>query len=141
MSAPLRHISAIRDRLIGSPDLVALVPATQVYLSYIFGPIEVAYPCIALSQVSSNRGVWAPYVLDPAIVQVDMFTKGDTGLRDVATIAELVDSLLHNGQALTSNSGACVAQIRRIWGNTPLWQEDVDAWRMTFRYNVHVFNF
>jgi len=141
MSAPLRHISAIRDRLIGSPDLVALVPANQVYLSYIFGPVEVAYPCIALSQVNANRGVWAPYVLDPATVQVDIYTKGDTGLNDAATIGELVDALLHNQQALTSNNSACVAQIRRIWGNTPIWQEDVDAWRMTFRYNVHVFNF
>src|SRR6185437_2662966 len=141
MSAPLRHISAIRDRLIESPDLVALVPAAQVYLSYIFGPVEVAYPCIALSQVNANRGVWAPYVLDPATVQVDIYTKGDTGLNDAATIGELVDALLHNQQALTSNNSACVAQIRRIWGNTPIWQEDVDAWRMTFRYNVHVFNF
>lgn len=141
MSQPLRHLAAIRARLIGSPDLVALVPTNQVYLSSIFAAVEVAYPCIALSQVDGNRGVWAPYVLDPTTVQVDMYAKGDSGQNDVVTIAELVDSLLHFQKQLTSTNSACFAEIRRTWGNTPMWQEDVDAWRMTHRYLVRVFDF
>jgi hypothetical protein len=141
MAQPLRHLAAVRSRLLSSPDLAAIVPAGNIYLSYIFAINQVQYPCIALSQGDGNRGVWVPYVLDPLTMQVDIYAKGDAGQMDVLNISELVDSLLHNQKALTSTNSACFAEIRRTWGNSPQWQDDVDAWRITHKYLIRVFDF
>lgn len=138
MPGPLRHIAAILTRLKGDPALTVLVPAAQITLSYLFTQAEVIYPCVVVGQSDGNRAVWSANVLDPATLQVDCYDKNSP--TEAATIAALVANLLHKQEQHISTSEACVKECRVTWQNSPMWDDDVNAWRVTTRYLLRVFD-
>ncbi len=138
MVNPLRHIAAVRGRLINDPTLSAIVPAAQIYMGYQFQASEVVYPCVAIDQSDGNRGVWSVNVLDPASLQIDCYDKNNP--TEAGRIASLVATLLHKAEQYVSTSEACFKEIRQTWGNSPMWDDDVNAWRVTLRFLIRVFD-
>lgn len=145
MANALRHLAAIRTRLLSSPTLVAMLATTEapdnlpaIYLSHIFDvpDHEVAYPCITVAQPDAERAVWAPKLWNPARIQIDCFSK--TNQFDPSTMAELVEELLHTDKTRTSTAEACFHEIREVFANTAFWDKDTNAWRQTAIYLVRV---
>ena len=143
--AALRHIAAIRSRLLSSPALVAILATTPapdslpaIFLSSIFDvpDHEVAYPCIALSQTDGPRATWAPKLLNGGRIQIDFFSK--LNQFEPATMYELALALLHTDKTRTSTSEACFHEIREVFSNTSYWDKDTNAWRQTAIYLVRV---
>lgn len=142
MSA-LRHLAAIRARLMSSPELVAILAKTPapdslpaVYLGNIIDIQEPKYPCIALRQASGMLGVWANRIVDPAQIVIDCLSKKDAF--EPSTMEEIVESLLHVQKTLTSGVGACFHEIRKINWDTAFWDSDTGAWRVVTTYLVRV---
>jgi len=145
MASALRHLAAIRTRLLSSPELVAILATTPspdnlpaIYLSHIFEvpDYEVAYPCITLTQADGGRATWAPQLWNPARVQIDYFSK--TNQFEPAIMAELGEDLLHTDKTRTSTTEACFHEIREVFSNTSFWERDTNAWRQTVIYLVRV---
>jgi hypothetical protein len=145
MANALRHLAAIRSRLLSSPELTAIVARTPapdslpaIYLGHIFEvpEAEVVYPCVTLSQPDGNRAVWAPSLWDAARVQIDFFSKNNQF--EPATMAELAEDLLHTDKTRTSTAEACFHEIREFFSNTSSWDGDTNAWRQTVIYLVRV---
>jgi hypothetical protein len=145
MAGALRHLAAIRTRLLTSPALVGIVATTPapdnlpaIYLGHIFDvpEAEVAYPCVTLVMPDGNRATWAPRLWNPARVQIDCFSKNNQF--EPSTMAELVEELLHTDKTRTSTSEACFHEIREVFSNTAFWDRDTNAWRQTAIYLVRV---
>lgn len=143
MASALRHLAAIRSRLLSSPALVTILAKTPapdslpaVYLAHIFDTQEPLYPCITLYQADGNRAVWAPKLWDAAQIQMDFFSKNNQF--EPSTMAELVEDLLHTDKTRTSSTEACFHEIREVFSNTAFWDGDTNAWRQTVRYLVRV---
>jgi hypothetical protein len=143
--AALRHLAAIRTRLLSSAALTAVLATTPapdslpaIYLGNPFEvpTFEVHYPCITIEQPDGERAVWAPKLWNPARVQLDFYSKTDQF--QPATMAELVEDLLHSGKTRTSTSEACFHEIREVFSNTAYWDGDTNAWRQTVIYLVRV---
>lgn len=138
MPSPLRHLAAILTRLKGDATLTALVPAGSITMSFLFTQAEVTYPCVVVGQSDGNRGVWSANVLDPATLQIDCYDKVKP--TTAATIAATVANLLHKQEQQISTSEACVKECRVTWQNSPMWDDDVNAWRVTTRFLIRVFD-
>jgi len=143
--AALRHLAAIRTRLLSSPGLVAILAVTPapdsqpaIYLGNVFQnpSFEVHYPCIAIMQADGNRARWAPKLWDPARVQLDFYSKTDQF--QPATMAEYAEDLLHMDKTRTSTAEACFHDIAEQFSNTAYWDGDTNAWRQTAIYLVRV---
>jgi hypothetical protein len=143
MANALRHMAAIRSRLLSSPALVAILARTPapdslpaIYLSNIFETQEPVYPCITLCQSDGSRAVWAPKLWDPSQIQIDYFSRKDQF--EPATMSELAEDLLHNDKTRTSTAEACFHEIREVFSNTAFWDGDTNSWRQTTRYLIRV---
>jgi hypothetical protein len=142
MASALRHLAAIRSRLLSSPELAILArtPAPDslpaIYLATFLTRrkprLSVHYPVSA----DGNRAVWAPKLWDAAQIQIDFFSKNNQF--EPATMAELVEDLLHTDKTRTSTAEACFHEIREVFSNTAFWDGDTNAWRQTVRYLVRV---
>jgi len=144
MATPLRHLAAIRARLLSSPDLVPLLGTYSsgekaVHLANIFHIQEPVYPLITITEVGGERAVWAPRLLNPVAVQLDFFAKGDAGLMTAAQMYDYAVDLLHTDKTRTSSLGACFHEIREVWSHAmPFWDDDTNAWHAAARYLVRV---
>lgn len=137
MANPLRHLAAIRTRLLAIPGIVSVV-GSEVYAQHIFDVAEPTYPCITLMQATGRHGVWAPRLLDGAQVQIDAYAKGDAGQMRVCQLYDLILDALHTQKTATSTSEACFHEIRELDAAVPLWDRDTEAWRASMRYLVRV---
>jgi hypothetical protein len=135
--AALRHLAAIRTRLLAIPGIVAIV-GSEVYVQHIFDIAEATYPCITLMQASGAHGVWAPRLLDGAQVQIDCFAKGDAGQMQVINLYDLTVDALHTQKTATSTVDACFHEIREVFAAVPFWDAQTNAWRASMRYLVRV---
>lgn len=135
--AALRHLAAIRTRLLAIPGIVAII-GSEVYVRSIFDVAEPTYPCITLMQASGQHGVWAPRLLDAAQVQIDCFAKGDAGQMQVVNLYDLILDSLHTHKTATSTADACFHEIREVFAAVPVWDADTNAWRASMRYLVRV---
>jgi hypothetical protein len=140
--AALRHIAAIRARLLQSTDLVPILALTPdgspaVYLGHIFNVTEPAFPCITIQQTDGHLGVWAPRVIDPGHILIDCFSKKNN--LQPSEMDEFVEAMLHQQADLTSGPNACFKEIRKDGWTTALWDADTRAWRTASRYVIHAF--
>ena len=139
--AALRHLAAIRARLLSSPELVSILATTPdgdpaVYLGNIFAVRESVYPCVTIGQSRASMGVWATRIVDPGYVVIECFSKKD--VLEPSTMEELVEGLLHVQKTLVSSANACFHEIRKLDWNTAFWDSDTGAWRCAAMYLVRV---
>jgi hypothetical protein len=135
--AALRHLAAIRTRLLTIPGIVSIV-GQEVYVRHIFDTAEPSYPCITLMQATGQHGVWAPRLLDAAQVQIDCFGKGNAGEMQVCNLYDFILDALHTQKTMTSTADACFHEIREVFAAVPFWDADTNAWRASMRYLVRV---
>ena len=139
--AALRHIAAIRARLLQSTDLVPVLAVTSdgvpaIYLSHIFGVNEAVFPCVTLTQRTGNLGVWVPRIIDPATILIDSFSKANN--RQPSEMDEFIEGMLHKQEQLLNqlNLNAQFGEIRKTGWNTSMWDEQTRSWRVTSMYLV-----
>lgn len=140
MSA-LRHLAAIRTRLINDPTLVAILGTTPtpdslpaVYLGSIFDTATPSFPCVTIEQARGNLAVWSPKTVDPAYIVINCYSKKDN--YEPSTMEEQIENLLHVHKTAVSTSEACFHEIRKVDWNTAFWDSDTGAWRTTSMYLV-----
>lgn len=147
MPQPLAHLGAIRTRLINDPVLFGLIGKNAfgdpaVYVSHIHDVNEPVYPAITLRQLQAHLAVWAPRLIDPARVQIDIYSKGDTGKMDVINLEDRLIDLLHTDKTQTSGPTACFHEIRQLNTDSPgNFDYDTEAWHISLQYLVRVSTF
>jgi len=142
--AALRHIAAIRSRLLQSESLVPIVAFTPdnvpaIYASHVWDIKEPAFPCVTIYQAEANLGVWAPRVIDSGRIQIDCYSKLNS--RQSNEMEEMVEAMLHtqNIYLNAQNPNAAFAECRKInWGMS-MFESDTHAWRTTAMYLIRVF--
>lgn len=139
--ASLRHIAAIRARLLQSTSLVPLLAVTSdgvpaVYLSHIYGVNEAVFPCVTLSQRSGNMGVWVPRIIDPAYILIDSFSKFNN--QQPSDMDEFIEVMLHKQEQQLNllNMNADFGEIRKTNWATSMWDEQTRSWRVTSQYLI-----
>ncbi len=142
--AALRHIAAIRSRLLQSSDLVSVLALTPdgvpaVYASHIWDVAEPSFPCTTIYQAEANLAVWAPRLLDSGRIQIDCYSKLNS--RQSNEMEEMVEAMLHtqNIHLNQQNVNAAFAECRKLSWNMSMFETDVHAWRVTSIYLIRVF--
>lgn len=133
--AGYRYLAAIRSRLLSSPELVAFV-GSRVYHGHIFDIAEPVYPLVTFMTSGAEEVVWAPNTINDGILLVQCYTK--TNLEDAQAIETLVSRMLHTEKNRTSAADACFHGIRKVWGNSGLWNKETSSWQISARYEFHV---
>lgn len=139
--AALRHIAAIRSRLLQSTVLVPIVALTPdgtpaIYAANIFDVKEPAFPCVTIYQSEANLAVWAPRMLDPGRVLIECYSKLNN--RQSSEMEEDIEAMLHKQEVLTSTVNAQFGEIRKLQWAMSQFDTDTRAWRVTSQYLIRV---
>lgn len=146
--AALRHIAAIRARLLQSTDLVPILALTPenvpaIYIAHVWDIKEPVFPCVTIYQPDASLGVWGeqgvgvPLAIDPGKITIESFSKLNN--RQPSEMDEFIHGMLHKQESLISTASACFKEIRKTNWNMALFDPDTRAWRVTATYVVRVF--
>lgn len=146
--AVLRHIAAIRARLLQSTDLVPILATTPegtaaIYAEHIWSIKEPVFPCVTIYQPDANLGVWGeqgvgvPLAIDPGRLLIESFSKLNN--RQPSEMDEFIHGMLHKQESLISTANACFQEIRKTNWNMAQFDPDTRAWRVSAQYLIRVF--
>lgn len=149
--ATLRHLSAIRTRLLTDPNLVSILSKDSngnpaVHLSHIFDTIEPTYPLITLQQSDGDAPPWGQVPggtlyggleLLECQVMIESFSR--FSVDQVSLIDDYIFALLHKREGFISTANATFKECRRNWNKSGTWDGSANFWRSASRYVVKVF--
>jgi len=133
-------VNAVRNELIGSGALVALVPASKVIMAR--GALPAAYPSIALSEDLIEDG--NAYNMEGLFyVRIYAQTEDDLGAFDsLSAIHKLIIALLSREGAALNITDAAVTfhEFRQVFASEPIHEPvvDINTWSMTTNYACKV---
>ncbi|MGH2361089.1 MAG: hypothetical protein ACRDGM_11200 [bacterium] len=136
MPEPLRHVAAIRKRLINDPALLSLLQNDnrRVYVRSIRGVTDPKYPLITIWQRTGNQAVWSVKLFDPTHIIIQIYSQKDED--EAYRIQEQTRLLLHTQDLNVSTTECCFHEIREDWSNSAIWDPDTAAWVVAMRYLV-----
>lgn len=130
-------LEAVRNVLIGSSPLIALVPAAQMIFTR--GALPVVYPAITLSEDFIEDG---NEFIQEGLFYIRIYTQDS--VKDVAlsAIHNIVFSLVgRQGKALDiTDSNVTFHEFRQVFGTQPIHEPevDIDTWSLTTHYTCKV---
>ncbi len=140
--AALRHLAAIRARLLGIAEIAAKV-GDRIYPAEVIAvgaAAEIAtedqprYPAITFAQVAGRWSVSPEITLDPAVVMLQFYSK--VSLTEALDLYELAHDALHNRKQQASSTKFCFADIREVGVAQWQWIPEDSVWQVSARFQL-----
>lgn len=130
-------LEAVRNVLIGSAALTALVPAAQIIFAR--GTLPVDYPAITLSEDFIEEG---NEFIQEGNFFIRIYTQDSIKDEALSAIQNKVFPLVgRQGKALDiTDSNVTFHEFRQVFGTEPIHEPevDIDTWSLTTRYTCKV---
>ena len=123
--------AALRSRLANSATMIAMVASSSISITKQM-PIT-TYPCIRMRVVGATGENLDTFLSGD--VYLNIYTKDDNPSGQLASVNNVVRSLLHNQEADLTTSNIGVQIIREQYVDYPLYEPDTEAYYLGSRYS------
>lgn len=136
--AGMRHLAAVRARLLSDAFIAARFRPDQIYQCHMADVQEADMPAITIFQKDGKQAcaTFAPRMWDPCHLVVQIYSQAANALGELSDIYERVTVMLHEQCPSVSNSGVTFHQIREIFANSGIYDRATNSWQLTCIYEV-----